>query len=144
MIHATVNGRSFVVSGNNISITDDRIVVDGVELTDGAGDPAFRGEILRVELTGDLAALTCSRTVTVTGSVAGDVRTKGSVTVGGPVAGGIDAGGSVTVHGDVSKAVDAGGSVTCGNVGGSVDANGSVTCGLIFGNVDAGGSVRHG
>jgi hypothetical protein len=118
-----IAGRTF--RGSNIMITNDRIVIDGKDVTDEYDiRPAGILEIKVLE--GTIHALTTDAAVTCN-DVTGDV----------------DAGGSVSCKA-VGGSVDAGGSVNCGNVAGSVNAGGSVNCGTVGGSIDAGGSVRHG
>lgn len=103
MNNITINGRSFSVKGNNISVINNRVIVDGVVIEDGLSG------IVEVKFEGDIASLRCD----------------GSATINGNVMGNVDAGGSVDC-GDVGRNVDASGSVRCGNVGGDIDAGGSV------------------
>lgn len=100
-----INGKSISVQGNNISIVNNKVYVDGKLVEEG-----LTGDV-KITFEGELANLDSSASVTVNGNVKGD----------------IDASGSVTVYGDVGGDVDASGSVTCGNVGGDVDASGSVS-----------------
>lgn len=98
-----INGKSISVRGNNISVVNGKVFVDGKLVEEGlSGD-------VNISFTGELANL----------------KTSGSATINGIVKGNVDAGGSVKC-GDVFKNVDAGGSVQCGNVGGDVDAGGSI------------------
>jgi hypothetical protein len=99
-----INGKSMSVVGNNISVINDKVYVDGKLVEEG-----LSGNVT-ISFEGDLASL----------------KTSGSATIHGNVMGDVDAGGSVKC-GNVSKSVDAGGSVTCLNVGGDVDAGGSVS-----------------
>ena len=116
----TVNGKEFNLFGDNISIKNGNVVVDG-KVVDGAK-------------TSDLVQLVISEGMVKNLNVSGDVECK-------DVEGDIDAGGSIQC-GNVNGDVDAGGSVQCKDVGGNVDAGGSVNCDFAAGNVDAGGSVR--
>lgn len=100
-----VNGKTISVRGNNISVCNNRIIVDG--------------KVVSESLSEDI-------TVIVVGSC-GNLKANGNVEVQGDC-GNIDCGGSCTVRGNVSGDIDAGGSITCGNVGGSIDAGGSVRC----------------
>jgi len=98
-----INGKLIKVSGNNISVINDKVYVDG--------------ELVEEGLSGNV-------TISFEGELA-NLKTSGGATVNGDVHGDVDAGGSVKC-GNVGKSVDAGGSVNCGNVGGDVDAGGSV------------------
>ena len=100
-----VNGKTISVRGNNISVCNNRIIVDG--------------KVVSESLSGDI-------TIIVEGSC-GNLKASGNVEIQGDC-GNIDCGGSCTVRGNVSGDIDAGGSITCGNVGGSIDAGGSVRC----------------
>jgi len=120
----TVNINGVVYEGNNISIVNGVVKIDGVIQT---------GEHLEKKIA----------EIRVIDGTIGALRTDASVYCQ-DVTGNIDAGGSVTVQGSVGGEIDAGGSIKCGDVTGNVDAGGSVTCGKISGSVDAGGSVRHG
>lgn len=103
--NVTVNGKTIRVRGNNISVVNNRVIVDG--------------KVVSESLSGDV-------TVIVEGCC-GNLKASGNVEINGDC-GNIDCGGSCTVRGNVSGDIDAGGSITCGNVGGSIDAGGSVRC----------------
>lgn len=117
----TINGKTY--KGNNVTVINHRIIIDGVEVND---KDAIQNNRLTIKVEG----------------VLDELKTDGDV-VAQLVKGTVDAGGSVSCD-NVEGNVDAGGSVNCGNVGGDVDAGGSVNCGKVGGDVDAGGSVRHG
>ncbi len=119
-----INGSSFnVPDGSSVS------VVNGVLTVNGSPSGVEFTNELRIEVIGGLASLRADR---------------GSVTVNGSVHGNVDAGGSATISGDVTGKVNSGGSLTCGNIGGNANAGGSMRCGTVSGNINAGGSVRHG
>ena len=102
----SVNGKTIRVKGNNITIVNDKIIVDGKILNESMD---FKNITVIVE--GDCNKLdTC-----------GDVQIKGNC-------GSVDCSGSCHIEGNVTGNVDASGSVTCGNVGGNIDASGSVRC----------------
>lgn len=105
MATMTINGVS--VTGNNISVINGVIYVDGHKVdVKGTGS---RGDIAEVHiLSGLVENISCDGSVT-----AQDVGGK------------ISAGGSVNC-GSVEGNVSAGGSVNCGAVGGKVNAGGSV------------------
>jgi hypothetical protein len=103
MNNIIINGQSYSVQGNNITITNNQVIVDGTAIQSNLSG------ITEVKFDGDLASLKCH----------------GAATVNGDVKGNVDAGGSIKC-GNVGGNVDAGGSVTCGNVGGDIDAGGSV------------------
>ena len=102
----TVNGKTIRVQGNNISIINDKIIVDGTPLNEALDQPN-----ITVIVEGDCKILSAS----------GNVEVRGN-------AGSIDCRGSCHVDGNVTGNVDASGSVTCGDVGGNIDASGSVRC----------------
>lgn len=103
MNQITINGRTISVSGSNIVVTNNTVIVDGKVVSEGLSG------IVRIEWAGPLASLDCGASVNVAGDVQGTV----------------DAGGSVTCR-SVGGDVDAGGSVNCGAVAGKVRAGGSV------------------
>lgn len=119
-----IAGRSF--SGNSITMTGGRIIIDGVDITDQSGieDPKT---ILTIKVEGDPISVKSDLSVSVMGNVAGNVG----------------AGGSVNCN-DVGGDVNANGSVNADDITGNVDAGGSVNCDDVGGSVNAGGSVRHG
>lgn len=100
----TINGVTY--EGNNITITDNKVQIDGRTVERGV-----TGEV-QVKIEGSPVKVYSDAFVEVSGDVLGDIDSGGSVNCG-------------NVKGDV----DAGGSVRCGSVGGSVDAGGSVRMG---------------
>lgn len=102
----TINGKTIRVGGNNITVVNDKIIVDGKVL-----DESMDCKNITVIVEGNCNKL----------DAAGRVEVRGNC-------GSVDCSGSCTIHGDVSGNVDASGSVTCGNVGGDIDASGSVRC----------------
>jgi len=105
----TINGKSYEVSGKNISVKNDSIYVDGQLIESG-----LSGNV-KVEFTGDLANLDCT-TATINGNITGDVDC------------------NTITCGDVGGDVD-GTTIKCGNVGGDVDGT-NITCGNIMGKAD--------
>lgn len=118
----SINGVNYEVEGNNITMKNNKLYVDGVLVNT---IEKLQGDV-KIIFEGDLANL----------------KTDGAATVNGNVKGYVDSGGSANISGSVGSYVDAGGSVNCGSVNGKVDAGGSVTCGSVAGKVDAGGSIR--
>ncbi len=100
MAAISINGQ--VYSGNNVSIINGRVIIDGIA----------QGEVNGVV------------EIRVTEGLIGNLTTDASVNCS-EVRGDIDAGGSVNC-GNVGGSIDCGGSVRCGTVGGSIDAGGSV------------------
>ena len=102
----TVNFNGMTFSGNSIAIVDNKVFVDGKEVSS-----LNNGTSVEIVINGDVES----------------VKTNGPVKVYGN-AGNIDAGGSVTVSGN-AKNIDCGGSASVGgSVEGSIDAGGSVIC----------------
>lgn len=101
-----VNGKTIRVRGNNISIINDQIIVDGKVVEESFDQPNITVIVER-----DCKILNAS----------GNVEIRGN-------AGNVDCSGSCHVEGNVTGNVNASGSVTCGDVGGDIDASGSVRC----------------
>lgn len=97
----TINGTRIEIEGNNVSIVNGIVTVDGVIISTVPSG-------VEIHWKGDLASLTTDSSV-ICDNVQGDV----------------DAGGSVNCD-NVKGSVTAGGSVNCDDVGGSVSAGGSV------------------
>jgi hypothetical protein len=94
----SINGRSFSVSGNNVSVINGKVIVDGKVIEEGlSGDVNIKWE-------GDLASLNCNN-CEVSGNVGGDVKCNNAKIQG-------------NVGGDVK-----GNDVKCGDVKGSVKGN---------------------
>lgn len=102
----TVNGKTIKVQGNNITVLNDRIIVDGKRL-----DESMDFKNITIVVEGNCNSL----------DACGDVEVKGDC-------GRVDCNGSCHIEGNVLGNVGASGSVTCGNVGGDIDASGSVRC----------------
>lgn len=100
-----ISGRTF--RGNNISISNNRIVIDGKDVTDEY-DIKPVGILEITVLEGTIGSLTADGSVSCN-DVTGDVSAGGSVKAG-----------------DIKGSVNAGGSVKCGSIGGSINAGGSV------------------
>lgn len=116
----SVDNKTIRLSGHNIAIVNNKIIVDGKPL-----DEALDSKNITIVIEGD-----CNKVDTI-----GPVEVKGNC-------GSVDCSGSCSVAGSVEGSIDACGSVTCGSVRGNIDAGGSVTCGAVTGDIDAGGSVR--
>lgn len=100
-----INGQRF--DGNNVSIINGVVVIDGntTSLNGLSG-------VVKIEVQGNLTSLKTDASVTVNGSVLGDVSCGGSLHCG-----------------DVGGSASSGGSVKCDKVGGSLNAGGSVRIG---------------
>lgn len=126
MHKVTINGKTIKVSGNNVSISNGKIIVDGKEINDIDGINS--NTIINVIIEGNVGSVQCNGSVEVTGNVGKNIDCGGSVTIGGTLEGSIDCGGSVTVQGDVTGDIDCGGSVRInGSHKGDIDAGGSVS-----------------
>ena len=110
MSQITINGVTISNKGNNISIINGRIMVDGINVT-----PENQKEI-KIEVIGDLNSLSCDMCQELV--VRGDVRDLTSIS------------GDVEVKGEVRGNVETtSGDVTCGNIGGHVETtSGDVDC----------------
>lgn len=102
----SVNGKTIRVSGNNVTVINDKIIVDGKVLNE-----SMDSKNITVIVEGNCNKL----------DACGDVEIRGNC-------GSVDCSGSCHIDGSVEGNVDASGSVTCGNVGGNIDASGSVRC----------------
>lgn len=107
----TVNGKTY--RGKNISIVNNKVIIDGVEQTSA---PTER--VLNVTIQGD-ADVVEANSVTIYGHVKGDVNAN-SFKCTGDVGGSVDAN-SVECEGDIKGDVDSQ-SIRCANIGGSVDS----------------------
>lgn len=94
------------ITGQNISILNGKVFVNGVEYV-----PKQKG-VTELELEGDAGNLDVNCSVVVNGNVKNGIDAGGSVSVVGDVSGDIDAGGSISITGSHTGDIDAGGSVT--------------------------------
>lgn len=97
-----INGVTIDVTGNNVSIKNGTVLVNGNTIKTGLSG------IVQIKFEGELASLETDGNVEC-GNVQGDVRCGGSFQ-----------------GGDVRGSVDCGGSFTGKNVNGNIDAGGSV------------------
>ena len=97
-----INGITIETSGRNISVVNDKVFVDGSEVSVGN-----------------------FKTVIVEGNV-NELRCDGNAEIKGNVTGKVEAGGHV-VCGDVGGNIASGGSVTADNIDGNIAAGGSVS-----------------
>lgn len=110
-INGDMTGRNISIQGHSfnaksINVSNNRVYVDGVDVTDTLGK--ITNNTLRVEVTGTLASL----------------KADGSV-VCQDVDGNVEAGGSVKCR-DVNGNVNSGGSAKASKVNGSMNAGGSI------------------
>ena len=104
MATISINGMSF--SGDNITIIDNDIIIDGKSAI------KVPENTLQIKITGTLNSVSCDRSLNVCGLIQGDVEAKGSINCD-----------------DVNGNVIAGGSVNCDKVRGNIQASGSVNRG---------------
>lgn len=100
-----INGKSHTVSGNNIQIGNGTIMVNGV---------VIEGElsgIVEVKFEGDLANVTSSSSISVSGSILGNA----------------DAGSHISCN-DVGGDADAGSHISCRDIRGKADAGSHISC----------------
>lgn len=116
-ITVTVNGKTKTLTapeGQNISVINGRILVDGKDYTDECELPE---NVVKIEVKGTLLNLETDATVNCE-NVEGNVVARGSVNCD-RVAGNVQAGGSVNCD-NVNGDVVAGGSVNCNNIRGTI------------------------
>lgn len=94
------------ITGQNVSIINGKIFVNGVEYV-----PKQKG-ITELELEGEIGNLDIDCSISVKGNITGTIDAGGSVNVVGDVNGDIDSGGSVNISGNHKGDIDAGGSVS--------------------------------
>lgn len=121
----TINISGRVFQGNDVQIFNDRIFVDGIDVTEQDGKPATG--IVKIEVTGDVKIVKCDRNLEIKGNVNGDAKAGGSLNCG-----------------DIKGNAESSGSLRADNIGGNARSGGSMNCGKVAGSVTAGGSVRHG
>lgn len=105
----TINGESFIVNGNDVSIVNGYVYVGGRAISDqlhGEVNIKWEGEL--VSLKTDYGSVTC-------GDVKGNVEAGGSVNCKS-VDGNVNAGGSVNAVGHIGRNINAGGSVRINQV----------------------------
>jgi len=116
-----VNGKKYEVSGSNISIVGDKIIVGEESIT--------------------IDTNTARKITVVWEGPAANVESVFNVNVQGDVQGNVNAGDEV-VCGNVRGNVNAGDSITCGDITGNVNAGDTIKCNDINGDARAGDSVR--
>ena len=130
---AKIKFNNTVVNGNNISISKNKVTVDGV-------DYSYEYDNLKIEITGDVTSLNviACQSLSVTGNVEDIETTSGDVSVTGDIDGNI-----TTVSGDIEKAGNiagrvetVSGDIECGDIGGSVSTvSGDVNAKTVHGGV---------
>lgn len=111
-----INGHE--IQGNNVTIKDGNVIVDGVDL-------ASTDKVINISVHGDVEHLVVSacNNLEVNGNATNVQTTSANVKVTGNVLGNIDTtGGDIVVAGNVSGDIDTtSGDVRCGDVGGNID-----------------------
>lgn len=139
MASVTINGTTFNVQGNNISMIGNKLYVDGIEVDVNDGKPLSGEVTLKIE--GDVANLSVDRgNITINGNTQ-DVKAS-NITVNGNTRS-LNATNNIVIKGNVTGNVDGGNNVTCGDVIGNIDAANNVTCGNVKGDIDAGNNVKY-
>lgn len=122
----SINGKTVSVTGDNVYISNGKIIVDGKDVEDI--ESIGKNTVVNVIIEGNVGSIQCDGSVEVKGNVSDGIDCGGNVTVGGSVEGDVDCGGSTTVKGDVTGDIDCGGSVMIsGSHRGDIDAGGSVS-----------------
>lgn len=134
------NGKGKVISGENVSIVNGKVICDGktYNISDYSDGPE-----INITVNGNVNTIENVANVTVKGDVKGDIDAGGSVTVTKDCYGNIDAGGHVEVNGNCGGNIDSGGSTHVGgNCEGDIDSSGSTTVnGNCNGSIDSCGKV---
>lgn len=106
----TINGKTRVIKGNNISISNNKIYVDGKEYIDEEGEDLFSSKVINITIEGDVESIDCAGDLSIKGNC-GDVDCAGSCRINGDVNGDIDCAGSCNITGNHVGKIDACGSV---------------------------------
>lgn len=86
-----VNVNGVTYEGNNVSIENNRIYIDGVL----QGQDPLSG-VVAIEISGDLNNFSCDANATVNGEIKGDVEVNGTLQCG-PIEGNVEINGSATI-----------------------------------------------
>lgn len=121
-VSITIGGKRLTYEGNNVTIRNGTVMVDGKVVTGGE-----KTEGLVIEKIEGATNIEAYESLTIHGNVQGDVDARKSLSCG-----------------DVEGDVRADSSVNCGDINGDLYANGSANCGDVGGNVNAGRSVNCG
>lgn len=97
-----VNGKTIQCTGNNVSVINNKVFIDGKEISNEAGKNSD------IHIYGDVKNIECEGSVECN-NVQGYIQCKGSVNCD-----------------DVGGNINCGGSCNCDNVNGSVTAGGSI------------------
>lgn len=122
-VSITRNGKTITVQGNNVSISNNKIIIDGKEYKDGFKEEP--GCIYNITVEGNVDTVECNGDATIKGSVNCDMIVNGDIELRGDHSGGnISAGGDIEIYGNNTGNVSAGGDVEirCNN-------NGNISCG---------------
>lgn len=112
----TVNG--ITVSGNNISVRNGVITVDGKVVKE------LEDKTFTIKIEGEAANVNCDQSLTVIGNIKGKVEAKGSVSCNN-IEGNVTSGGSINCD-DIKGDAQSGGSINCDKIGGNARARGSI------------------
>jgi hypothetical protein len=113
----TISSKS--ISGRNIQIVNNRIVVDGNDITDQYKDQ----KVINIQVDGDVQTLEAdgANQVTINGSVGSAKSGVGDISITGNCGPVVNGSGDVKVGGGVAGNIQTGsGDVSCGEVSGSV------------------------
>ena len=129
-MNIVINGRKITTDGNNVSVIDGKVIVDGKTVANAEDNE-------KIEIFGDINGnVESDRNVVVrNGEIAGDVNAKGNIDCKN-VRGSVKAGGNVNCD-NVQQFVYAGGNVNCDDVGSNIDAGGKVNCDDVGGDITA-------
>ena len=117
-----INGKSY--KGNNLSISGNKVYIDGKLVTDEDTESSEKIQITIEE-----------------GAQIETFEIDGDAEINGNVSGNVNAG---TINcNDIKGNASAGGSIRCDDIGGNASSGGSIRCDDIGGNANAGGSIRN-
>lgn len=106
----TINGVTRIIKGNNISIKNNKIFVDGKEYIDKENVDLMSSKIINITINGDVESIDTTGDLNIIGNC-GNIDCAGSCTIEGDVNGNIDCAGSCDINGKHIGNIDA-----CGNV----------------------------
>ncbi|MEG2786434.1 MAG: hypothetical protein RR942_01345 [Romboutsia sp.] len=96
MTKVTINGKTTIIKGENVSVINGKIYVNGKLYKD---EGTFKEDyiIQNVTIEGNVEKVDCGGSVIVNGDVKGNIDCGGSISIGGEHVGSIDCGGSVRI-----------------------------------------------
>lgn len=107
----TINGVTRIIKGNNISIQNNKIFVDGKEYIDEENIDLMSSKIINITINGDIESIDTAGDLNVIGNC-GNIDCAGSCKIEGDVNGDIDCAGSCNINGKHIGKIDACGSVS--------------------------------